>query len=217
MINLIDEIIYSNKKSISIAVDISGKVVCRVPNFASERDVNKFLESKKQWIIENKRKQIALHSKYDDILTNKVICYLGKLYEINYTECKCNTFIVENIINTQSFKSIIIWLKKQANLLLTSRIEYLSNILNISNFTYKIDNAKSRWGACNSRREIKLNFRLICLREEMIDFVILHEMMHLKYMNHSKQFWDELQAIFPTSNKCKKEIKEYSFLMKLYR
>jgi hypothetical protein len=78
-----------------------------------------------------------------------------------------------------------------------------------------ISNAKTRWGSCNTRKEIRLNWRLIQSPQYVIDYVICHELSHLKFMNHSSDFWQQVQLLFPNYKKAELYLKENGF--KLHR
>jgi len=72
-------------------------------------------------------------------------------------------------------------------------------------FTYNrvsIKNTKTRWGSCSTKRNINLHYKLIFVEDWYRDYVIIHELCHLRQMNHSKLFWDEVEAIMPNYKKA---------------
>ena len=71
-----------------------------------------------------------------------------------------------------------------------------------------LSNAKTRWGTCNSKSEVRLNWRLIQASPSVIDYVICHELAHLKFMNHSDQFWAEVEKLCPKFKADEKFLKE---------
>lgn len=72
----------------------------------------------------------------------------------------------------------------------------------------RIKETKTRWGSCSPDRVIALNWRLIVYRPDLIDGVIVHELSHLKHMNHSRRFWDLVESILPASPELTREIRE---------
>lgn len=74
-----------------------------------------------------------------------------------------------------------------------------------------ISNAQKRWGTCNFKNDIRINWRLIMAPAEVVDYVILHELVHTKIKNHSKRYWNEVQRLMPEYKKCEKWIKENRF------
>lgn len=71
-----------------------------------------------------------------------------------------------------------------------------------------IKHQKTRWGSCSNRGNINLNAKLIFLRQELRDYVIIHELCHLRHMNHSKNFWGEVQKYVPHAKSLQQEIRK---------
>jgi predicted metal-dependent hydrolase len=82
--------------------------------------------------------------------------------------------------------------------------------LNVHPSIVYLSNAKSRWGSCNSKKEIRLNWRLIQAPPHIINYVICHELAHLKEMNHSNRFWEEVEKVLPEYRSSEKELKTLS-------
>jgi len=80
-----------------------------------------------------------------------------------------------------------------------------------------LNNSKSKWGTCDSRRNIKLNFRLVMLPHKVIDYVIIHELSHIIEFNHSKNFYKIISTIMPSYKLQQKIIKEYDYVLRLFR
>ena len=79
-------------------------------------------------------------------------------------------------------------------------------------FTYNrvaIKNNVSNWGSCSSKGNINLNLRLVTLPDHLRDYVMLHELCHLKYLNHGPQFHALLESVCPGHKACEKELKTY--------
>jgi predicted metal-dependent hydrolase len=93
---------------------------------------------------------------------------------------------------------------------LSRRLNYLSAKYG---FTYNrvfIRNQRTRWGSCSHKDNISLNMKLIRLPDELIDYVILHELVHTRFKNHSKQFWDELDKILVNGKGIDARLKQYT-------
>jgi predicted metal-dependent hydrolase len=85
--------------------------------------------------------------------------------------------------------------KSEAKDYIESRLKYISRKNNLDYNNFKITSAKTRWGSCSSKRNLSFTFRLIMTKTECIDYVIIHELAHLKEMNHSKNFWNEVEIM----------------------
>jgi len=74
-----------------------------------------------------------------------------------------------------------------------------------------IRNQSTRWGSCSSKNNINLNVKLVRLPDELIDYVILHELVHTKIKSHSKEFWAELERLIKDAKSVHSRLQEYGF------
>lgn len=113
---------------------------------------------------------------------------------------------VQDIIRPQVKKI----LKKDAKQILLPRLEFLAKQYGFSYQQAKLSHASTRWGSCSSKGIITLNIGLVSLAADLIDYVIIHELCHLRQMNHSPAFWAEVAAIVPDYTQCEAELKRHS-------
>ena len=99
---------------------------------------------------------------------------------------------------------------ERARIKLEKRIDQLSKQYNFKYNKLFIKNQKTRWGSCSEKNNINLNAKLLNLPKELIDYVIIHELVHTKVKNHSKEFWRTLDTYINNSKKYDKELKKYS-------
>ncbi len=107
-------------------------------------------------------------------------------------------------------RKVVQWYKKQAVTDFTRRLEIFSNKLGVKFTSLTLSNAASRWGSCNSKKEIRLNWRLLQAPPHIINYVVCHELAHIKEMNHSAKFWATVASIFPDYKSAEKELKALS-------
>jgi len=88
-----------------------------------------------------------------------------------------------------------------------NRVLYFSSLMNLTFTKLKFRKMRSRWGSCNSKREITLNSELSRVERELIDYVVVHELAHIQHMNHSKSFHALVEAYLPNSKRYRKELK----------
>ena len=89
------------------------------------------------------------------------------------------------------------WLMRQAKALFAERLAHFAPALGVSYKTLRLSSAGTRWGSASADGSIRLNWRLIHLSLEMIDYVVVHELSHLRHMDHSPQFWDVVASVMP--------------------
>ena len=102
--------------------------------------------------------------------------------------------------------------KKTAKNYIPLRVQELALIHCLEYNNLRITSAKTRYWSCSSKRNLNFTYRLILMPKEVIDYVIIHELAHLKQMNHSKAFWDEVKIMMPDYKKHEKWLKENSDL-----
>ena len=107
-------------------------------------------------------------------------------------------------------RKVLQWYKKQAIADFARRLEIFSAKLGVALPKLLISNARTRWGSCNSKKEVRLNWRLLQAPPHLINYVICHELAHLKEMNHSARFWAVVASIYPDYKAAEKELKIWS-------
>lgn len=100
--------------------------------------------------------------------------------------------------------------KSYAHKILKQRLDQLCEKHNFLYRNLSIRNQKTRWGSCSAKNNISLNAKLTSLPKELMDYVILHELVHTRVKNHSKDFWDILDKYVKNSKKIDKKLKKYS-------
>ncbi len=106
-------------------------------------------------------------------------------------------------------KQLEIFLKQQAELLFKERLDKISKNVSLIPSKLTIKKYKSRWGSCNNRGEVSLNYLLMMTPLFVIDYVIVHELSHLKFLDHSKSFWTLVEKNFPQYKDAKQWLSEH--------
>ncbi len=100
------------------------------------------------------------------------------------------------------------WYRKQALSVIREKAEKYADILKVSYNDIRIKDQKSRWGSCSSRKNLNFNWRILMAPEPVCDYVIIHELCHLVYMDHSPRFWGFVEQICPDHKQHRKWLKE---------
>ena len=173
------KIIRSNRKTVAIQVNSDLSITVRAPHFASEKDIEKILMKKEAWISKH----------IEEIKTRK------KRFESESTD----KFTPEKIK----------LLADKALEVIPMRVEYFANIMGVTYGNITIRNQKTRWGSCSSAGNVNFNYQLYYLPDELLDYVVVHELAHRRHMNHSKEFWSEVARYCPDYRARRKQLKEY--------
>jgi predicted metal-dependent hydrolase len=107
-------------------------------------------------------------------------------------------------------KKVVDWYAKAALADFEQRITLFAKKLGVPTPSLYLSNAKTRWGSCNSRKEIRLNWRLLQAPPHIINYVVCHELSHLKEMNHSAKFWAIVEGLCPAYKQAEKDLKALS-------
>ena len=99
--------------------------------------------------------------------------------------------------------------KEQARALVHSSIVFWNKYYNFEIASVRIGNQKSRWGSCSTRKNLNFNYKIVFLPKELQDYVVVHELCHLKEMNHSDRFWNLVAETIPDWETRRKQLKKY--------
>lgn len=103
--------------------------------------------------------------------------------------------------------------KENARQLLTKRLYELAQKYDFQYNKVSIRSQKTRWGSCSSKNNISLNKKLLHLPNDLIDYILLHELVHTRVKNHSKDFWNELETVVPNARIIDKQLREYQYCL----
>lgn len=101
------------------------------------------------------------------------------------------------------------WLQGEATRVFGERLDVYAEKLGVSFRSYALSSAATRWGSCSSEGRIRLNWRLIHFPLSVVDYVVAHELAHLREMNHSPRFWQTVESIFPEFREARKQLKQH--------
>jgi len=110
-------------------------------------------------------------------------------------------------------KKLPLIIKKDAREILERRLAELAQLHNFQYNRVSIRNQQTRWGSCSSKDNISLNMKLLHLPEKLIDYILLHELVHTRVKNHSKDFWNELETIVPNARMMDNKLREYQYCL----
>jgi len=103
----------------------------------------------------------------------------------------------------------ICWYKKKARQHLSDRVDFYCNMLRLEAGGIRITSAESRWGSCSEDNRLSFSFRLIMAPPQVIDYVVVHELMHIREKNHSSKFWDLVIEVIPDYKTHRRWLREH--------
>ena len=193
------KIIREKRKTLSIRIWKWWELLVKVPKKVSQKIILDFLEKHKTWISEKQNlfeensQKFEIWEKFLFFWEEFDLCELEAKNDKNVLIFDSKKFFT-NTKNPEILRELFIkFYKKEAKKYISKKISEICELLNLSFNKLKITSASSRWGSCNSKKNISFSFRLILAPKKSIDYVIVHELAHLSEMNHSKAFWDLVQ------------------------
>ena len=97
--------------------------------------------------------------------------------------------------------------REQARRFVENRLSYFNKFYNFEINRVAIKNTSTRWGSCSSNKNLNFNYKIIYLRKELADYLIVHELCHLGQLNHSKKFWELVKQTIPNFVEINKELR----------
>lgn len=210
-------------KNIYITIE-NGEVVIKAPWYTTRNQIQEVVESKREWIMKKLEEYNVSPRKAKEYEDGEKFQILGESYYLNIYYKDINNAIlnVENekieIIlplsyaeddNTEQIKKMIDKMYYMiAEKEVESAMEKTRKMVGLAPEEYKIKKIKYAWGTCSSRKVITINQNLMMYSRKAIEYVILHEICHLKYMNHSKKFWEMVESYMPDYKEAEKELKK---------
>ena len=219
-----DNIIRNNRKLLTLTIDKQGKLLIKAPFNMPEKTIMEFIAKKQNWIESKQRMIFNARTLHKDILSYNSLLYFGTLYKPQFVESvkqieidgeNINIPILTKVEKVQ--KILVKWYKIQAEKALITRVEYFLQIMSLKCTSVKLINSKRKWGTCDSSGNLAFNWRTIMLPHKIIDYIVVHEITHILEMNHSKAFWEVVQAIVPDYKSRRQLLKSSNYILDLFR
>ncbi len=210
----------SRRRSIGLCIDHRGLRIS-APLYVELPQIDVFLQKKSEWITQKLdlwsiKKNLAL-----EWSQNALFPLLGEPWRIvtktsgeialapqSAEDAACGRVI--ELSPRQVEKIVMSWYQQHAVTCFKQRIDVYAQALSLPAPAFRLSNAVSRWGSCNSHGLISLNWRLIQMPQHLIDYIVAHELAHLIEMNHSQAFWQIVESVFPDYRFARQELKKYS-------
>jgi len=202
-----DEIVYSRRKTLAISVLRGGKVIVRAPLHTNRAQINAFLQEKATWIEQARAKMIrvqptTLHYAYKE---GEPIWFLGKQYPLHLAAQVPGKFAFEpqrgfwlaEKQKMQADKLLEAFYRSELRIRLERLIAFYVKKEGFAPNKVRITSARTRWGSCSGKRSLNFSYRLALTPPDCIEYVVVHELVHTRIPNHSRQFWAEVERILP--------------------
>ncbi len=209
-------LIRSTRKTMALQITKEAEVVVRAPLQVPKREIDRFVASKQAWIerhLSEVKKNLAQREAFQ-LNYGSHLRLLGERYPLRPKtggkmgwDGRC-FFLPPNLTPAEIKKAARQIYRLLAGSILKERAEHLAQVTGLVPKAVKITDAKRRWGSCSSKGNINLSWRLLMAPKEAVDYVIVHELLHLQEPNHSPRFWALVAKILPDYKKRQAVLKE---------
>jgi predicted metal-dependent hydrolase len=208
-------LVRSRRKTMAIYITKDAGVEVRAPLKTPKSEADRFVAAKEDWIMTNlaaRRDRLSDKAAFT-LNCGDMIAFCGKAYPIRAQndyragfdgEC----FYIPADLPQAHLKQVIVRVYKLlAKRILTAKTVEYAKRMNVMPASVKISSAKTRWGSCSIRKNINFSWRLMMADEDVIDYVVVHELAHIKELNHSSRFWAAVAEILPDYAERKQKLK----------
>ena len=202
--NVYVKIVYKNNRNIYLRFDENANLVVTCPKNTLNDDISRLITKNETSLIKMYERTIALKE------YNEEFWLLGKKYNIVYDSNLDNVTINGDYIYAKDNNFLNIFVEDKMQEVFNTEIDLCKKCFNdLPSFTLRIRKMKTRWGVCNTRKNIiTLNSELIKKKVELIDYVIIHEMAHFYEGNHSRNFWNIVAQACPNYKTYRKDLRK---------
>ena len=211
----IQQTVRSKRKTLALIVKPDGSLLVRAPLHTPVTTIQEFVEKNERWIQRKRAEfQAALPSTPKQYLPDECFLYLGNSYALEIVEGQRSPLLLDGRfklaarLQVQGALVFEKWYREQARIILTQRVELLADPYGFQYTGLRITAARSRWGSCSATGSLNFTWRLVMAPLEVIDYVVVHELVHTVIHNHSKRFWKRVEKIMPDYAEHRKWLKK---------
>lgn len=219
----------SRRKSIGLTINDDGLLVT-APNWVTLAQIDEVVVEKSNWILDklsawyDRRAQLAMaDTRWQD---GGTVPYMGRRIVLRLGDTQSRTRLLGEEFEPRDGDALSLalprdadharirdaahaWLQQQARAWFEQRLQHFLAAQGLQLRRWRLSSAATRWGSCNSDGNIMLNWRLIHFERDIIDYVVAHEIAHLREMNHSKDFWREVGRILPGFERARDALRQH--------
>jgi predicted metal-dependent hydrolase len=219
----ISKIIRSQRKSFGLEITSDGQLIVRAPKSASDAQIQAVIAHKADWIA---KARVRLAAHYPDrhpktFSPGETFWYLGKQYPLRLVDRQRplleldGTFRLARHAQDQAKEVFIAWYREETRHIIQELIADYTKRFNLKVKGMRITSARTRWGSCSGKGNLNFTYRLCMAPLPTIEYVVIHELTHLKVPNHSRDFWAEVAKMHPDYQKQRAWLKKNGYRLNL--
>jgi len=207
------------RRTIAFSVDGNGLVVS-VPWNASDSRIRRSMSDAADWILKKLDEWSDHRPRGQRWSDGERVTFLGRdltlsikadavlMPPVLVDESRLRITVADPACEPRIRDAVVHWYRRHAARNFSERVAHYSSVMQLSPPRMLLSNARTQWGSCNAKRQVRLNWRLIQASQEVVDYVVVHELAHLIEMNHSKRFWRIVECHFPGHLSARQHLNE---------
>jgi predicted metal-dependent hydrolase len=218
----IHRLVYSRRRTLALIVQADGMLEVRAPRGTSQAVIQKFVHANRPW-IEKKQAQALKRPRppLRAFRQGETFPLLGNEYPLRLVERKRPALTFEDGFQLsrsalpRAGQAFTAFYKQEAARVLAERVQLYAARHGFQVQKIRISSARTRWGSCSARGTLSFTWRLVMAPLEVIDYVVVHELVHLRVRNHSKAFWAAVAEIMPSYKQPRLWLKRHGHTLSL--
>ena len=219
----VEKIIRSKRKTIALQITDDATLIVRAPFDVSEQTIRNVVAEHMDWIKRKRNEILSRDPKFvkKEFVNGEGFLYLGKYYKLTIVNEQDEPLVFNNgFFLSRAYLPIarevfINWYREKAYEKISERVEWYTKKRGFKYNKINITNAQKRWGSCSSKGNLNFSWRLIMAPLPIIDYVVVHELVHLEEKNHTKAFWNKVKMLMLKYERYRNWLKENGHLLKL--
>jgi predicted metal-dependent hydrolase len=218
----IEKIVRSRRRTIALVITSDAQLIVRAPLRASAAMIDELVREKQGWIRKTiakiKQRPQAMVHHYEE---GEVFFFLGREYPLHIVDDgraaieRTDRLCVSRSLQPDIRHRLKRWYVQEAENEIRARCMWFSMTTGYTPASVRVSDARQRWGSCTSTGGLNFSWRLIQAPLEIVDYVIVHELVHLKQPDHSKKFWNKVREIMPDYEKRRKWLRDNERLLRI--
>lgn len=215
--------IRSRRRSIALEITKEGGLLVRAPYAVDKNYIARLVAEKADWVFGKiqatlEKKKIFQKKKF---IEGEEFFYLGEKYKLRITDGQDfpldfkGELLLSKKDKPEAKRVLIDWYKKMAREKIIQRVKFYAGLTGFLHQKIKITGAEKRWGSCSFKNNLNFSWRLVMAPIEVVDYVVLHEIIHIAEKNHSKRFWGNVRIFMPDYKERRKWLRENSHLFSI--
>jgi predicted metal-dependent hydrolase len=218
----VEKIIRSRRRTIALEITPSATLIVKAPLRAPTEYIDELIRQKRSWIVrkldEMKQRPCSPGHEYAE---GEIFLFLGREYPLhivqdsNMTIQRSDKLCVSCKLLPDIKNHIKRWYREEAHKEIQARCMWFSMKTGHVPATIRISDARQRWGSCTHKGGLNFSWRLIQAPPDIVDYVVVHELVHISQPDHSRKFWNKVREILPDYERRRMWLREHERLLKI--